>query len=85
VLDHVGLRVRQAQQMSFDAVIVDDVLVVRQTDLGWLCEIESRPTFLGTLQVAPGTSMPREGQRGPITLTLAAALDLGLSRRRLGA
>jgi hypothetical protein len=69
--------------MKLDAVIVDDVLVVRQTDLGWLCEIESRPTFLGKLQVAPGTRVPHEGQRGSVTVTLAAAVDLGLSRRRM--
>jgi hypothetical protein len=69
--------------MKLDAVIVDDVLVVRATELGWLCEIERRPTFLGKLQVAPGTRVPREGQRGPVTVTLAAAVDLGLSRRRM--
>lgn len=69
--------------MKLDAVIVDDVLIVRRTDLGWLCEIESRPTFLGKLQIAPGSRVPNEGQRGPVTLTLAAAIDLGLSRRRM--
>ena len=83
MLDDVALPVREAHQMKLDAVIVDDVLVVRQTDLGWLCEIESRPTFLGKLQIVPGSRVPNEGQRGPITLTLAAAIDLGLSRRRM--
>jgi len=59
---------------------LDDVLVIRQSDLGWLCDIGGRPTFLGRLQVPPGFSMPPEGQRGTIALTMVAATDLGLTR-----
>jgi hypothetical protein len=64
--------------------IVVEVLVVRQMDMGWLCEIEGRPAFLGQLQIAPGTRMPSEGTRGQVAITIAAAADLGLSRRRVG-
>jgi hypothetical protein len=37
-------------------VIVLDVFVVREMELGWLCEIAGRPAFLGKLQ------MPAEGR-----------------------
>jgi hypothetical protein len=64
--------------MGSDRIPVLDVLVVKQTELGWLCEIHGRPTHLGTLQISPGTMMPREGERGRIYVTEAAAYDLGL-------
>lgn len=51
------------------AVTVADVLVVRRTDFGWHCEIDARRVFVGTLQVAPGCTMPAEGERGPVAFT----------------
>jgi hypothetical protein len=57
---------------------LDDVRVVRATDLGWTCEVHGRSVFVGRLQTVAGTSVPGVGQRGPITLTAAAARDLGL-------
>jgi hypothetical protein len=59
---------------------LDDVLVSRQSDLGWLCEIAGRRTFIGKLQVPAGFQMPSEGQRGTIALTMMAAVDLGFVR-----
>jgi len=50
-----------------------DVLVERRSDAGWFCEIEGRTVLVGRDQVAPGTMMPGEGQRGPVTLTTTAA------------
>jgi hypothetical protein len=59
-----------------------DVLVVRRSDAGWFCEISDRPVFVGQLQLAPGTSVPSEGQRGAITLTAQGAEEV---RRTIGA
>jgi hypothetical protein len=70
--------------MQGNVVVVEDVLIVRQLEMGWLCEIEGRPAFLGKLQVVPGTRMPPEGRRGVVTITVGAAADLGLQRRRTG-
>lgn len=58
--------------------VLDDVRVVRETDLGWTCEIQSRTIFVGRLQIVAGTTVPRVGERGRITLTAAAARDLGV-------
>jgi hypothetical protein len=58
--------------------VVDDVRVVRHTDLGWTCEIGGRTIFVGRLQIVAGSSVPRVGDRGRLTLTRAAARDLGL-------
>ena len=58
--------------------VLDDVHVVRETDLGWTCEIRGRTIFVGRLQTIPGTTVPRVGDRGRVTLTTAAARDLGL-------
>jgi hypothetical protein len=66
--------------MPADCVRVDDVLIVRRTDFGWFCEIEGQGVFLGSLQVVTGAMMPEIGERGTVTLTVAAAQDLGLAR-----
>ena len=68
--------------MQGNVIVVHDVLIVRQLEMGWLCEIEGRPAFLGKLQVVPGARMPLEGHRGTVTITVGAAADLGLQRRR---
>ena len=47
-------------------VIVVDVFVVREMELGWLCEIAGRPTFLGKLQLPADTCMPAERTRGQV-------------------
>ncbi len=66
--------------MVSTVVSVEDVLVVRRTAFGWFCEIGDDLLFLGSLQIAPGTSMPGDGERGRVTLTMDAARDLGLAR-----
>jgi hypothetical protein len=71
---------RQGRSMAEERVTVPDVLIVRRTDFGWLCEIARQAVFLGTLQIAPGTLVPVDGERGPVTLTLSAARDLGLGQ-----
>ena len=62
--------------MGADVIVVEDVLVYRRSDFGWHCEIQGRSVFVANLQLAPGCEMPRQGQRGPVTLTRAAADDL---------
>jgi hypothetical protein len=68
--------------MDSPTFIVDDVLVVRELDLGWLCEIAGKPCFVGKLQVARGARMPSEGKRGPMKITASALQDLGLWQAR---
>ena len=53
-----------------------DVLVLHQTDVGWLCEIDGRRVFVAKLQIEPGTMMPGEGQRGPVTIATFAVDDI---------
>jgi hypothetical protein len=62
--------------------VVDDVLVIRNLELGWLCEIAGRPHFVGKLQIVPGTRMPTEGKRGPMKITTSAVQSLGLWQAR---
>jgi hypothetical protein len=62
-------------------VVIDDVLIIRATDLGWLCEIDGERIFVGRLQVAPGTTVPPVGGRGLLALTPSGAHDLGLAHR----
>ena len=63
-------------------VIVVDVFVVREMELGWLCEIAGRPTFLGKLQMPADTRMPAERTRGRVGFPFAVATELGLTARR---
>ena len=65
-----------------DTVRCDDVLVVQRSESGLQCEIRGRRLFIGQLQIAPGTAVPAEGHRGPLTLTAAAAQDLGIRLTR---
>jgi hypothetical protein len=51
-----------------------DVLVLHAADTGWLCEIETHRVFVGRLQIEPGTTVPTEGMRGPLTIA-AFAVD----------
>jgi len=62
-------------------VILDDVLVVRRTDSGWFCDVPKHPRvrFIAVMQVAPATSVPSEGRRGPIAVTPSAASELGIA------
>lgn len=68
--------------MTPDGVAIDEVLVVRCAERGWLCEIHGRPTFVERTQIVRGSRMPSEGQRGTMRLTVVAATALGLIRRR---
>ena len=65
-----------------DTYRCEDVLVVQRSETGWQCEIRGRLLFVGQLQIARGTFVPSEGTRGPLTLTAAAAQDLGLRPTR---
>ena len=58
------------------AVVVEDVLVVRRTDFGWLCVIRGRQMFLAGLQVAPDCLMPGAGERVTVTVTAESAYHL---------
>ncbi len=61
-----------------------DVLVLHATDVGWLCEIEDRRVFVGKLQIEPGTKVPSEGHRGPLTIRAQAINDIRDSMRHAG-
>ena len=65
-----------------DTYRCEDVLVLKRSEDGWHCEIRGRRVFVGQLQIAPGTSVPSQGTRGPLTLTAAAAQDLALRPTR---
>jgi hypothetical protein len=52
------------------------VLVLHATDTGWLCEIETHRVFVGRLQIEPGTIVPMEGMRGPLTIAGFAVADI---------
>jgi len=65
-----------------DTYRCEDVLIVQRAETGWQCEIRGRRLFVGQLQIAPGTAVPSEGTRGSLTLTAAAAQDLGLRPTR---
>jgi hypothetical protein len=58
-----------------------NVLVLRRSDAGWFCEIEDRQVFLAQRRVSPGTHMPSEGRRGPVSVTAEGADEI---RRVLG-
>ena len=64
-----------------DVVVYENVLVTRRSDYGWHCIIEGRAVFLGKSQLATDAPMPREGERGRVTLTATAAHDLQLRFR----
>lgn len=51
-----------------------NVLVIRSTDVGWHCEIEGQRVFVARLYVQRGTTVPNDGQRGPLTIA-AFAVD----------
>lgn len=68
--------------MDAEHLIPIEILVVRELELGWLCEIAGRPTFVGRLQLPPGSHMPPERQRGSVRMPVAMAMELGLLARR---
>ena len=78
----VGLIGRNNPRVTPTTFVVDDVHVIRKLDLGWLCEIEGKPRFVGKRQVVPGSSMPPEGKRGPMNVVASALQDLRLWHAR---
>ena len=59
--------------MSNAPIVYRNVLVLHRAESGWLCEIEHRSVFIEQRDVVPGTSMPGEGLRGPVSVVAAAA------------
>ena len=53
-----------------------DVLGLDRTDTGWLCEIDGRPVLVMPSQIALGTRMPGEGQRGAVTIAAHAVATI---------
>jgi hypothetical protein len=80
----MGSLTRDAAVMLTDAAEFHDALVLHRTDFGWLCDIEGCRVFVARFQVASGTTMPREGERGTVTIAGYAATDIrrALSDRR---
>ena len=72
----------QAALMSQPPALFADVLVVAADETGWACEIEGRRVFLSRTQIEPGTSVPDEGTRGPITVAVHAVPDVYEAFRR---
>jgi len=62
--------------MATVPAVFPDVLILHQTDVGWLCEIESCRVFVARLQIAPGTTVPKEGERGTVAIAGYAAEDI---------
>lgn len=68
--------------MSTRPVVFPDVLVLHHNDMGWLCQFEGRPVFVVRLQVEPGTTMPADGERGPVTIAAVAVGDVRAAIQR---
>jgi hypothetical protein len=73
--------VRARYAPTEEAGVYENVLVVRRSEFGWHCVIEGRAVFLGQREIAPDATMPREGERGRVTLTADAAENLNLRSR----
>ena len=50
------------------------MLVLHQTNLGCLCQVRNQQVFVSWLETTPGTVVPREGERGTVTIA-AVAVD----------
>ena len=66
--DHLAARI-----MPNPPTVYRNVLVLHRAETGWLCEIEHRSIFIEQHDISPGTSMPGEGLRGPVSVVAAAA------------
>ena len=53
-----------------------DVLILSSGDTGWVCEIDGQRILVARLQIEPGTVMPHEGTRGPVTIARYAVPDI---------
>ena len=61
-------RACEAWRMPGVCVLLD-VGVLQETALGWLCEVRGRRVFIARSQVETNTTMPREGERGSVSIT----------------
>jgi hypothetical protein len=68
--------------MSHGPAVFPDVLVLHKGETGWVCQIEGRRVFLGRAQIEPGTTVPDEGQRGPVSVAANAVGDVYEAFRR---
>ncbi len=59
--------------MSLDALVLHDVVVLYETDIGWLCQVGEARVFIAKLEIQPGVLMPAAGQRGTVTVDGYAA------------
>ena len=64
-----------------DAVVFENVLVTRRSDVGWHCVIDGRAVFVGHHELAQGCTMPQEQHHGRVVLTARAARNLNLRAR----
>jgi hypothetical protein len=58
--------------MATDDLVLHDVLVLHQTNLGCLCQVGDQQVFISWLEITPGTEMPHEGERGTVTIAAVA-------------
>ncbi len=65
-----------------DAVVFENVLVMRRSEFGWHCVIDGRAVFLGHQEIAQGCTMPQEQRHGRVVLTATAARNLNLHARQ---
>jgi hypothetical protein len=62
--------------------VFPNVLVLSTGEAGWALEIAGRHVFLNRAQIEPGTTVPADGQRGPVTVAADAVADVYEAFRR---
>lgn len=62
--------------MEEPTVLIPNVKVVSQSDLGWFCEHDGRRMFIGTGQIPPGARLPAVGTCGTVEVHAFALRDL---------
>jgi len=56
-----------------DPLVLSDVLILHETDLGWLCLVGDQQVFLARLEITVDTIIPAVGERATVTIEAYAA------------
>jgi hypothetical protein len=84
--EFAGTARRPSWQDSFIVLsgfaVFPDVLVIAKGATGWAVDIEGHRVSLARTQIAPGTTVPEEGQRGPLNVAVEALPDVYEAFRR---
>lgn len=65
--------------MDGDVIEIDDVEVVKDTDLTLICFIRGRRVMVPRLQIDPRSTVRRVGDRGTLVVPRWLAQDLGIA------